>query len=136
MESINIELKSNKKRLCINGDENKVIEFNPEDMNTRRKFYNASQKIFEKQREFDIKVKALKEGDIESAFKLEEEAFTMMKEIIDDVFGSETTMKITDGDMDIFALCNFVVAIAPYFKEVTEKQKNKYVDGLKDAGVI
>ena len=65
MESININLKNNKKRLIINEDENKILEFNPNDMKTRKSFYNASKEVFNKQREFDIRIKQLKADDYE-----------------------------------------------------------------------
>lgn len=134
MESLVIE--TGRKRLCLNGDENRILEFNPQDMKTRKRFYEASQKVFEKQREFDIKIQQLKEDDVEGVFKFEQETFDMMKELVDNAFGKGTAELVTNGDTDVFALCNFLVAIAPYFKEIAEKQKNKYTDGLKSAGII
>lgn len=136
MESININLKNNKKRLIINEDENKILEFNPNDMKTRKNFYNASKEVFNKQREFDIRIKQLKADDYEKAFELEQELFDMLKNIVDNVFGKGTTEMITDGAIDVTGVCNFIVAIAPYFKEVNEAQKNKYTNNLKSAGLI
>lgn len=136
MENININLKSKKKRIIINEDENKIIEFNPEDMKTRKKFYEAGQTIFNKQREFDIKLKELKEGDIEGAFALEEELYLFAKDILDNMFGVGATEKITDGEIDVISICDFITMVAPYFKEVNENQKNKYTNNLKSAGLI
>lgn len=137
MESINLELKTSKKRLCINGDENKILEFNPENIETRKKFYNASKKIFEKQRELDVILEKLgEEAKVEEMFEIEEQTFNFMKEIIDEIFGEGVTDMITDGEKNIFAITNFAVAIAPYFKDVAEKQKNKYTNTLKDVGII
>ena len=137
MESINLELKTSKKRLCINGDENKILEFNPENIETRKKFYNASKKIFEKQRELDVILEKLgEEAKVEEMFEIEEQTFNFMKEIIDEIFGEGVTDMITDGEKNIFAITNFAVAIAPYFKDFAEKQKNKYTNTLKDVGII
>lgn len=134
MESIKIE--SGKKRLCLNDDESRVIEFNPQDMKTRKRFYEASQKIFEQQRELDIKIKQLKEDDIEGIFGFEQEAFDMMKNLVDEVFGEGTAEMVTEGDTDTIALCNFMTAITPYIRDVAEKQKSKYTNNLKSAGII
>lgn len=137
MESINLDLKtSKKKRLILNGDENKVLVFNPHDMRTRKKFYDASQKIFKSEEEFDARLKALKDDELDKAFELENDLFEMMKELVDSTFGEGVTEMITDGDVDIEAICNFLFAITPYFKEVTDQQKNKYTNGLKNAGII
>lgn len=136
MENININLKTKKKRIIINGDENKIIEFNPEDMNTRKRFYEASKTIFNSQREFDVKLKALQEDDIDGAFALEEELYIFIKDIIDDIFGEGATDKITDGEINIMVIGEFITMVTPYFKEVNEKQKNKYTNNLKSAGVI
>lgn len=139
MESLNIE--TSKKRLCLNGDESKVIEFNPEDLETRKKFFDASKEIFQKQREYDIAVKEIEseEDDMkktEKAFELEQNLYNLMKNIIDDIFGNGTSDMITDGKSNIFSLVNFIIAITPYFRAVTDKQKNKYTNNLKSAGLI
>lgn len=139
MESLNIE--TSKKRLCLNGDESKVIEFNPEDLDTRKKFFDASKEIFQKQREYDIAVKEIEseQDDMkktEKAFELEQNLYNLMKNIIDDIFGNGTSDMITDGKTNIFSLVNFIIAITPYFRAVTDKQKNKYTNNLKSAGLI
>lgn len=139
MESLNIE--TSKKRLCLNGDESKVIEFNPEDLDTRKKFFDASKEIFQKQREYDIAVKEIEseQDDMkktEKAFELEQNLYNLMKNIIDDIFGNGTSDMITDGKSNIFSLVNFIIAITPYFRAVTDKQKNKYTNNLKSAGLI
>lgn len=139
MESLNIE--TSKKRLCLNGDESKIIEFNPEDLDTRKKFFDASKEIFQKQREYDIAVKEIEseQDDMkktEKAFELEQNLYNLMKSIVDDIFGNGTSDMITDGKSNIFSLVNFIIAITPYFRAVTDKQKNKYTNNLKSAGLI
>lgn len=139
MESLNIE--TSKKRLCLNGDESKIIEFNPEDLDTRKKFFDASKEIFQKQREYDIAVKEIEseQDDMkktEKAFELEQNLYNLMKSIVDDIFGNGTSDMITDGKANIFSLVNFIIAITPYFRAVTDKQKNKYTNNLKSAGLI
>lgn len=143
MESININTDNGKKRFCLNDDETKIIEINIEDVRTRKKFYDASEKIFKSQRELDIKYNAIVKDEkmeekekLEKLFELEEETFNQMKEIIDDIFGAGTTDMITDGDKNLYAITNFIIAIAPHFKGVAERQMNKYTDGLKSAGLI
>ena len=143
MESINIKVDNGKKRFCLNDDENKIIEFNVEDIKTRKKFYDASEKVFKSQREFDIEYKKIVEDEkmeeaekVEKLFELEEATFNAMKEIIDDIFGAGVTDMITDGEVNTYAMGNFLIAIAPYFKEVADKQMNKYTDNLKSAGII
>lgn len=134
MESIKFE--SNKKKILLNDDENKVLVFNPSDKRTRQKFYNASKEVMARQDEFQKKIDNLKEDDVDKALELEEEMFEMVKKIVDDVFGAGTTDMVTDGDVDVMAICGFLVAIAPYFREVAESQRSKYTSNLKNQGIL
>ena len=58
------------------------------------------------------------------------------RNFIDDIFGEGATDKITDGEINIMVIGEFITMVTPYFKEVNEKQKNKYTNNLKSAGVI
>jgi hypothetical protein len=69
----NIKISTNRVRLMMNDDENKIVSFNPGDAVTRKKFYDIQKIAIEKQKELDIKIKAIKEDDVESAINLEKE---------------------------------------------------------------
>jgi hypothetical protein len=59
-----------------------------------------------------------------------------MAELVDEVFGSKTSEMACNGDKDLAGICNFLIAVAPYFKKYNEDMKNKYVNNLKSNGVI
>lgn len=134
MESLKVN--TSRIRLCLNDDENKIISFNPGDALTRKRFLDIKKVAFEKQKELDIKIKAIKEDDIEGAINLEIEGFDTIAELVDKLFGKKTSEMACDGDKDLLGICNFLIAVAPYFKEYNEKAKNKYVNKLKNSGVI
>lgn len=134
MESIKIG--TNRVRLMMNDDKNKIVSFNPGDATTRKKFYDIQKTAIEKQKKLDIKIKAIKEDDVESAINMEIEAFDAMAELVDEIFGDKTSEKACDGDKDLAGICNFLIAVAPYFKKYNEDMKNKYVNNLKNNGVI
>lgn len=134
MENLNIL--SSEIKLSLNGDKDKIITFDPGNVILRKKFYNFKSIMFQKKREFDIKAKQISEKDINKALKLEEELYDFIAKNIDDMFGMGTSKKVCNNNKNVDTLCNFLVAIAPYFKQYNENIKNKYVNNLKEHGVL
>lgn len=138
MESLKVN--STLIRLAINDSPNKIIQFDPGDVRFRKKFYNLRNVIFEKEREFDIKAKQLEniesEENIKRCMQMEEELFDFLSNLINDLFGEKTTEYICEDRKNVDTICNFVIAVAPYFQKYNENARNKYVNNLKQSGVI
>jgi len=134
MESIKIS--TNRIRLAINDDESKILSFNPGDAMLRKKFYDIRIMAIAKQKELDIKIKKLKDGDTKAAIDMEIEVFDEIAKLVDGAFGVNTCEMACDGDKDLAGICNFIIAIAPYFQKYNEDMKNKYVNNLKSNGII
>ncbi len=147
---LNFDSKDTLLRLALNGDKDKILEFDPGDVNTRRKFYNMKDSMITKQQELDSKIKQLdlkeedgiqeafklEEDGIQEAFKLEEDFFDYLKDLIDDIFGNGATNMICGNRKNVFVLANCIIALCPYFEKFRNDTKNKYTSKLKDAGVL
>ena len=136
---LNFDRKDTLLRLALNGDNDKILEFDPGDVNTRRKFYNMKDSMITKQQELDSKIKQLdlkEEDGIQEAFKLEEDFFDYLKDLIDDIFGNGATNMICGNRKNVFVLANCIIALCPYFEKFRNDTKNKYTSKLKDAGVL
>lgn len=137
MESINLSINDGKKKVILNDDENKVLIFNPNDLESRRKMYSVNEKILEYDKKFKEKIKTLKENkDIEKVFELEEEMHNFIKNLVDDVFGEGVADMITDKKTNPVALMNFFTAIMPYFLDKVENKRKKYTTDDKYDGVL
>lgn len=136
---LNFDSKDTLLRLALNGDKDKILEFDPGDVNTRRKFYNMKDSMITKQQELDSKIKQLdlkEEDGIQEAFKLEEDFFDYLKDLVDDIFGNGATNMICGNRKNVFVLANCIIALCPYFEKFRNDTKNKYTSKLKDAGVL
>ncbi len=137
MESINLSINDGKKKVILNDDENKVLIFNPNDLESRRKMYSVNEKILEYDKKFKEKIKTLKENkDVEKVFELEEEMHNFIKNLVDDVFGEGVADMITDKKTNPVALMNFFTAIMPYFLDKVENKRKKYTTNDKSDGVL
>lgn len=122
--------------LALNGDENNILTFDPGDLNLRNNFYKVSQSIKAKEKEFDIKAKKINPNNVQGLIELEYELFKYMSDMIDKIFGTGTTKKVCGDRKNPIIIANFLIAIAPYFKKFNDDAKNKYVNNLKNAGIL
>ena len=137
MESINLNINDGKKRVVLNDDENKVLIFNPNDLESRKKMYSVNNKILEYDKKFKEKVKKIKESkDVEKEFELEEEMHNFIKNFVDDIFGEGVSDMITDKKINPVALMNFLTAITPYFLVKAESKRKKYTNDNQSNGVL
>ncbi len=138
-EILNFNCKDTLLRLALNGDETKILEFDPGSVTTRKKFYNLKDEMIKKQQELDSKIKKLNletDEGIEQSFKLEEDFFEYIKDLVDDIFEKGTTEMICGKRKNIFVLANCIIALCPYFEKFKNDTKDKYTNKLKDAGVL
>ncbi len=135
-EVLNFNQNDTQITLALNGDESNLLTFDPGDINLRNNFYKISQQIKTKEREFDIKAKRINQTDVQAILNLEYELFNYMSDMIDKIFGVGTTKKVCGNRKNPIVIANFLIAIAPYFKRFNDNAKNKYVNNLKNAGVL
>lgn len=122
--------------LALNGDENNLLTFDPGDLNLRKNFYETSNIIKTKEREFDIRVKKINPNNTKAILDLEDELFRFMSSTLDKLFGVGTTKKVCGNRKNIVVIANFLIAIAPYFKKFNDDAKNKYLNNLKITGTL
>ena len=120
--------------ICINGDPNRVIRFNPNDSFLAEKFYRMQGTFKQKLREFEVKVKTFSNrtddngipDDIEKRIELVKDLCIFLRGEIDNFLGAGTS-QIAFGDaLDITAIESFVSGIVPYFGKARKEKVNKY----------
>lgn len=127
----NISFEEGYKEFQINNDPNRVLRFNPRDMNLMPKIENAKKEI-------DEFTKTIKDKDDVEAIKL---ANTKLKEIVDDIF-YEGSFEIIFGEQSPLTLIGgktiferFFEAVGNVIKPYVEKEKelsNKRLKKYKD----
>ena len=144
--SININLNEGI-RLSINGDPNRVISFNPKDVNFTQKFYSLLDFLEEKQKEYEEKSKIAEANN--SIKKIEADGETIeipskIKDImqlisdicdelnaeIDKIFGEGTSWTLFEG-AKVFndennQYIQFFEGITPFIGEARKDIKEKY----------
>lgn len=138
-EILNFDSKDSSISLALNGDENKIIEFDPGDVNFRKKFFALKDELIKKQQELDSKIKKIdmnSDKTVEKVLTLEENFFDYLAGVIDNLFKEGTAMMVTDNRKNTFVLANFIIALVPYFERFNKANKEKYTNKLNDAGVL
>ncbi len=138
-EKLNFDSKDSLISLSLNGDEKKIVELDPGDVNFRKRFFALKDELIKKQQELDSKIKKIdmnSDKAVEKVLKLEEDFFDYLAGVIDDLFKEGTAMMVTDNRKNTFVLANFIIALVPYFEKFNKDNKDKYTNRLKDAGVL
>jgi len=107
MDSLQID--TGEKRIAINGDENRVIVFNPSDTIFREKFYRLIGDFQTKLTEYQVRGVALDEKkeldanglpiNMSDRLALEKESCLYIRQKIDELFGEGTSQKAFDDSM-------------------------------------
>ncbi len=134
IQSLNINLGGI--RLAVNGDENRVISFNPDDIGFAEAFYTLIGKVDDYQDKYTAKAKELDEQtevDEHGIKKNQPEIFKMYREMcselrtdIDNIFGVGTSDKCfgSANTLDMFA--EFFKAITPFVEKSRHSKIEKY----------
>lgn len=131
----------NKIRLAINNDENRIIEFDPEDSMFINRYYEMMANFEIKQKEFIQKAAeidkiegknsfGIKLSDIEGN-KLMIELCQYMRGEIDRVFGAGTSEKAFGTVMRTSMITQFLSGIAEYVNEARNSKLSKYTSNNK-----
>ncbi len=145
---MNLNINTGEIRLTINNDENKVITFNPTDVNFAHRFYELLEDFKSKQDELIKKAQ-----DIEKGYELDEDEvpknlprlFEYMAELdlyfrgkLDYVFGEGTSEKCF-GTVNVMSMdnegnriiLNFLDAITPFVANERNKELEKHTGKYK-----
>lgn len=145
----NLIFETGEVELAINGDESRIIRFNPKDMNFVERFEKAAksaEKLFSKYKELEKSAKVVdnKNKNQEMTIKIVKEsrqdAMKLVNDLFDDdvaavIFGKIHPMSVTSNGKSI--LQNFLEAVSEYIysetkqalendKELIESYKNEY----------
>lgn len=125
MESIQID--SGTVRLCINGDESRVIEFDPTDMLFAERFYHILGDAETRMSEFQEQVRELGDADPEKLIGMSIAVGKYMREKIDEAFGPETSQTVFGKAINPVAFLNFLTAVGAYFETARRARIEPYI---------
>jgi hypothetical protein len=123
-------------RLAINGDENRIIEFNPEDIVFVERFYNLIKEFESKEVEFRERAEKLAENseldehgipvNTGENIKLVIELCDYLRKNIDHVFGQGTSAKVFENNQTLNMFEQFFTGILPYVNKARTEKISKY----------
>ncbi len=134
MDSIRID--SGLKRIAVNGDEKRVIEFNPEDIVFVEKFYGLIKQFEAKEAEFQQRAEEI--GAVEGvdelgipvntaeSIRLALELCDYLRGQIDAVFGAGTSQKAFGEARTLNMFEQFFEGITPFIQGTRKEKMEKY----------
>lgn len=138
---MNLNINTGEIRLTVNDDENRVIAFNPDDLQFVSRFYSLIKDFEAGEKEYNEKkaiLNQVKETDsfgipvnFEEHMKLLDDTSKFLKERIDYVFG-EGTSKAAFGNLNTIDMFEqFLDGITPYIQKSRDNKIKKYTDKNK-----
>jgi hypothetical protein len=140
MDSIRID--TGVKRIAINGDPTRVIEFNPKDVLFAEKYYQMVGEFQNKQEDYSTRAEVL-EADAEvdeiglplntqERLALFREICDWTKEKIDQVFGAGTSEKAFGEALNFDMFVQFFEGVKPFIEEARSEKVQKYSKVVAD----
>jgi hypothetical protein len=127
MDSITIT--TGVKRVCINGDETRVIEFNPSDVVFAERFYELMAAFKAKEADYLARSRALDEAGDEQA----PEALALLREVceflraqIDRLFGAGTSQKAFGDTLEFAVFEQFFEGMTPFIQADRARKVERY----------
>lgn len=140
-----IKINTGAKRIAINDDPERVLEFNPSDVAFAEKFYQLVKDFEEKQRGFEARAKSMdaQPADLDDyglpANVSEKLAF--VREVceylygkIDYLFGAGASQKIFGGVLSLEAVSQFFEGITPFIEATRREKVSKYTSHTSGTG--
>lgn len=137
----NININTGEIRLTINDDENRVITFNPNDLQFVDNLYNLLAELENKEKEYKSREAELDKNtevnsygipvNLKKKLALLKETCGYMREKIDTVFGEGTSQRAfgSANTLDMFE--QFFEGVTPYIQKVRDQKLNKYTKNNK-----
>ncbi len=132
----NLRIDSGLKRIMINDDPNRFIEFNPNDVLFAEKFY-ALIKVFEEQEvKFQERIEQIQKNEEKDAYGIPVntqetldfvvEVCNFLREQIDKVFGAGTSQTVFGETQSLEMFEQFFTGITPFIKSSRTEKVTKY----------
>ena len=132
-----LKIDSGLKRITTNGDPNRVIEFNPDDLLFAEKFYALVGEFERKEKQFNKEMSNLDKNESENEYGIPSNTgerlvvvrgiIQFFRDKIDDVFGEGTSDKAFGDVMSLDVIVQFFEGIAPFVQESRSAKTAKYV---------
>lgn len=144
VQSLNIDLGGVK--LAVNGDENRIISFNPDDIGFAERFYGLISKVDEYEKKYTEEAANLEKDDERDEYgipKNQKERLNMYNKIcselrsdIDDIFGAHTSEKVFGSTNTLEMFTVFFEAITPFVEKSRKGKIQKYTKASGGKAVI
>lgn len=131
-----LQINTGIKRIAINDDENRVIEFNPEDIIFVEKFYGLIKEFEKKEVEFrkrSDEIGAITELDeygipvnTAESIQLVVDLCRYLRAQIDNVFGKDTSQKVFGDAMTLNMFEQFFTGITPFVQNARKEKVSQY----------
>jgi hypothetical protein len=144
MDSLRID--TGIKRVMINDDPSRVIEFSPEDVAFAEKFYSLIHAFETKQSEYDRRSKAIDENkavdasglpaNVSDGLALLREVCEFMRGEIDGLFGAGTSQKAFGDARTLDMFVQFFDGITPFIKTARDEKVRRYLNDQNSGRVM
>lgn len=134
MDSIRID--SGVKRIAINDDESRVIEFNPSDITFAERFFALYRDLLARARDYDARAQMIDADDAvddeglplnaQERLAFQREVIEYMHGAIDQLFGAGTSETVFGGTLNIDAVLQFLDGITPFVQRARAEKVEKY----------
>ena len=138
-ESIRVD--AGLKRILINGDEKKVLEFNPYDILFAERFYALIEKFEQKRKEYDVRFEELEKSKVEDVHGLPKnlpDSFALMRDIvgwlhneIDTLFGPKTSKMVFGDQVNLDMVQQFFDGLFPFIEDARKERLKGYTKPAK-----
>jgi hypothetical protein len=139
-----LKISSGVKRIAINDDQSRVIEFNPSDVGFAERFYALYKEllskegdIIQKSKAFDDQMTNVDENGVpvavEEMLAFQRETCEYMHAKIDGLFGAGTSLKVFEGAHNFEMIGEFFEGITQFFEGARREKIAKYAKQSKRA---
>ncbi len=129
-----LKIESGRVELAVNGDPERIIAFDPEDVAFAAGFYGLAGRFAQKEEEYRARAAALQEGDAQGTIVLMEEMCGWLRKEIDGLFGEGTCETAFGSGNSLRMYQQFFEGVVPYVRKAREKKLAAYTD--EDGGVL
>ena len=130
MESLKIRTGEVRIRILDDRDEERgIFKFNPEDIETTKKFLNVQKEFEVKQKEFLDKSEMCTTPD--EKIELLSAIVDYLKTTIDDCFGQGSSQILFGDNCSLTMFEDFFEGITPYYEQASKARIEKYKNKLK-----
>lgn len=138
MDSIRID--TGEKRIAINGDPERVIVFNPQDIGFAERFYQLLKDFEAKQAEYQARADELDNQELDEqgipekigeSLALLREVCEFLKDRIDHLFGQGASQKAFGDALTLDMFEQFFTGIVPFVQTARSVKVAKYAPGGK-----